>query len=689
MTSLPILGTPVLRAPVLRAEWNFDAGLVGTSLDSAGAICDDFSGAWEFCPGADGGRALRFDGFTTYITRKPGQPLELGEGVTVQGWAALGCFPWNDCPIVDISDDDSGIMLGINDHGGAVVRARMGNEWVVLNSPSLGLRDWSQIVATADASGLALYVNGTCVGQQACEGGFVEATDPCIYIARTRVPAKATRGIRLDSHAATDIYLDAVLDGIKVYSGAMSAQAIAAGFDAKAVAPAPAILPQRRLPSGPPGKGRFGAYYCDLKYYDAWDRRWRTGDHPDVVVRFDQEAYRFVFWRGTNYVPCWVTEDDFWYTNEFNETWGNGAIGCCEPMSDKHCAFSHVRIIESNDARVVVHWRYALVDVYGTRPRKDPVSGWTDFTDENYTIYPDGTGTRMVTLHSTQPLEPHEFQETMIVMHPGQRPEDVLHPEAVTMANMAGQEHVYNWAHGSPALIDKPERANIERVNIKSDTKPFLIVSPSRCLRRNTQKSDRPIYPVYRHEIVPPAIFPWWNHWPTAEIPSDGRHAVAADRASHASVIAGMEWEDYLVTPTSRTRVMLHGLTRHEAKDLVPLAASWLHAPVLTITSAGATSQGYDQRERAYALSVADTGVTQISFRLDATAGSPLCNACFVIENWDDAHPVVTIDGKIWPQNSQCRIGQRDRFDTRDLIIWLALDAQAPVTITISKKQDN
>jgi hypothetical protein len=658
----------------LRCDWNFDAGLVGASLDSAAAICDDFHGAWEFCPGPGGGRALRFDGFTTFISRAPGAPLRLGAAATVEAWVTLGAFPWNDCPIVDVADTDGGIFLGVDDHGRALARARIGGQWLIVRSLSLGLRQWHHVAAIAGPAGVALVVDGVVCGETAGTGGLVEAVDPGIFIGRTRLPLAATGGIRPDSHAAGDIYLDGVLDGIKVYSGAIAVERLAAQFTATPPPP-PAPLPDRRLPSGPPGKGRFGASYCHLKYYDAWDRRWRVGDHPDVVVRFEHEAYRFVFWRGTNYVPCWVTDDGIWYTNEFNETWGNGAIGCCEPMSDKHCAYSHVRIIESSPARVVVHWRYALVDVYGTRPRKDPITGWTDFTDEVYTIYPDGTGTRKVTLHSTQPLEPHEFQETMIVLQPGQRPEDVLSPEAVTMANMAGQEQVYSWANGSPAVIDAPPRANIERVNIKSDTKPFLIVSPGRCLTRRQQRSDRPVYPVYRHEIVPPAIFPWWNHWPTAEIASDGRHAVAADRASHASVIAGMEWEDHEVTATSRTRVMLHGLTRLEARELVPLAAAWLHPPVLTVTDGAARCDGYDITERAYALTL--DGGDRVTLRIDATRGSPLVGLCLVVSDWGDGG--VDIAGH------PARIGYRDRLDGRDLVVWLDIAATGPVVLTLAR----
>lgn len=670
---------------ILRAHWDFDAGLVGQSLDSAANICDVFHGHWEFLPGVGGGRGLRFDGFTTWIERPAGQLLKLGSSATIEAWVALGAFPWNDCPIVDASNESTGLMLGVDDHGRAVAKARFGKAWLELRSPSLGLQQWHHLAMTVEsAEGLTLYLDGKRVGHVASIEPFREAAKPALILGRTRAATKATRAIRPASHGASMIYLDGIADEIKIHAGAMSAKMVKASYAANAAQIPTVALPPRNFPESP--KGRFGAFYTRLNYYDAWDRRWRVSDHPDVVVRFDDADYRFVFWRGTNYVPCWATANGIWYTNEFNETWGNGIIGCGEPMSDKHCAYSHVRIIESNDARAVVHWRYALVDVYGNRPRKDPVTGWTDFTDELYTIYPDGTGTRKITLHSTQPLEAHEFQETMVVMQPGQTPEDVWDAKAITMANMAGEEHVYDWTGGAPKAIDKPDFANIQRVNIKSPTKPFFVVSPGPCLTRRQVRSDRPVFPVYAHEIRPGATFPWWNHWPTAEIPSDGRHAVAADRASHASVSSGMEWEDYEVTATSRTRVMLHGLTALAAKDLVPLAASWLTPPVLTMIGGDALSHGYDVTQRAYVLSVASPDVREVALRIDASHGSPLHNLCLVINGWEDSCAQISIDGQDRPHSKHCRIGHRDRAEARDLIVWLALEASVPKTITIKKR---
>ncbi len=161
-----------------------------------------------------------------------------------------------------------------------------------------------------------------------------------------------------------------------------------------------------KLPAGPQGPGRFGAYYAKLEWDPAWDRPWRVSDHPDVVVRFDDGGHRLVFWRGTSFIPCWVTDKGKWYTNEFIERRGHhspNTNGCCEPMSDKQCRFSHVRVIESNEARAVVHWRYSPVDVRYRQPFIDPETGWGDWVDEYYTVYPDATCVRKITLHTTRP----------------------------------------------------------------------------------------------------------------------------------------------------------------------------------------------------------------------------------------------------------------------------------------------
>ena len=143
----------------------------------------------------------------------------------------------------------------------------------------------------------------------------------------------------------------------------------------------------------------------------------------DVVVRFDQAPYWFTFWRGTSYIPHWVTENGIWYDNEFTETFPPGMVGSAEPMSDKQCRFSQVRILESSEARAVVHWRYAPLGVGYLPAYPDPLTDWADWTDEIHTIYPDGVGVRKIVVHTSKPDADREWHEGIVVMGPGMTPE--------------------------------------------------------------------------------------------------------------------------------------------------------------------------------------------------------------------------------------------------------------------------
>ncbi len=286
-----------------------------------------------------------------------------------------------------------------------------------------------------------------------------------------------------------------------------------------------------KLPSGPKGPGSFGAYYTKLEYSPNWDKDWRVSDHPDIVVRFNDGGHKFVFWRGTSYIPCWVTENDIWYTNEFVERRGwhsPNTQGCVEPMSDKQCRYSHVRIIENNDARVIVHWRYAPIDVHYEHPFIDEKTGWSDWVDEYYVIYPDATGIRNITAHSTNLEKWIEFHEGIVINQPGTLPHDNIHSDAVSVANMQGEHVTYRWGkYGGPKFDKNPRRANIYKINLKSKRGPFALVEPPRV--------DGNIITPYlgRNET---SNFHWWDHWPVSQDASDGRSAISAKKPSHTSL---------------------------------------------------------------------------------------------------------------------------------------------------------
>lgn len=438
-----------------------------------------------------------------------------------------------------------------------------------------------------------------------------------------------------------------------------------------------------QMPSGQEGPGRFGAYYTTLDYEEAWDAPWRIGDHADVVVRFDTGSHRFVFWRGTSYIPCWVTDTGIWYTNEFVERAGTDSPntqGCCEPMSDKQCRYSHVRIIENTDARVVIHWRYAPVDVNYNHPFIDPETGWSDWVDEYYYLYPDATGVRKITAHTSAPEKWMEWHEAIVLNQPGTMPEDNIELDAVSVANMKGESKTFTWTNrGAPSFDTQPVNSNILKVNLKAEESPFAIIPSS------PASTDFVIAPFRGHGKG--SAFNFWDHWPVSADASDGRLAESAQRPSHSSLVHIAHqrddlWPSYAQGQNQRTKIMLHGMTRLDAADLVSLAKSWETPPELNVTEGNYNTLGYDSSEKAYHLERAGTETAPFAFSLSADGEHPVVNPAFVVRNWGEAEVVVKLDGKDVERGETFRFGHRHTLTGTDLIVWLMVESVQELSVS-------
>ena len=63
-------------------------------------------------------------------------------------------------------------------------------------------------------------------------------------------------------------------------------------------------------------------------------------------------------------------------------------------------------ILESSPARAVVHWRYAPCETRNYAGSfADPITGWSDWVDEYWTVYPDGIAVRKQVLWSSERAE--------------------------------------------------------------------------------------------------------------------------------------------------------------------------------------------------------------------------------------------------------------------------------------------
>ncbi|HSP41287.1 MAG TPA: LamG domain-containing protein, partial [Luteolibacter sp.] len=396
MATLPLAGLLAVAEesrPV--AWWPMDASPEGTVRDAATEAVDRIGGRFTPVAGVRGG-AIRFDGYTTEIARSAGRLPKWSAGFAVEGWVALGAYPWNWCPLVSQSaNEEAGFRVDIGPRGQLRMQLRVGDDWASCESEEfvVDLRRWTHLAASFDpATGITLFVNGERVGVLKTTGDPVFAEKVALVIGTGHGPAKPSHLHRDYGTLESWFSLDGIIDEVRIYDRPLDARQVKKAVAEIGTTSDPE-LPPRRLPSGPPGAGRFGAYYTHLQYYPEWDALWPVGGDPDVVVRFDHSPARVVFWRGTRYSPAWVSGNDLWMADQSVEAW-NDEQGCFEHMQDRRCRYSHVRVIESHEARVVVHWRYAPVSAHDELWREDPKTTRACWVDEYYYIYPDVVGVR-------------------------------------------------------------------------------------------------------------------------------------------------------------------------------------------------------------------------------------------------------------------------------------------------------
>jgi hypothetical protein len=356
---------------------------------------------------------------------------------------------------------------------------------------------------------------------------------------------------------------------------------------------------------------------------------------------------------------------------------------------DRQCIYSHVRIIENNDARVVVHWRYALSDAFNTIVAVSD-DGRGEWCDEYYIIYPDNVGIRKMELHYSKPERKHDWVEQIILTPPGKYPSDFIEKESISLVNMKGEIKNYLWHEKLEIEMPEPKGANISYVNLKSEYRPFIIVPPDPVNSADGVWGS-PYFRTYAANMAGegirpdpvPTVYGWWNHWPVAQIPGDGRWIVTPDKPGHFNLTTFVQWKEYNKTEKTKTRIMLQGMTKGKAGDMVTLAKSWLHAPEMIISPTGFAGGTYDEAERAYVLEKTTKTNAPLELTIKGSEESPLINPAFIIKNWGNRPATLYIDGKNMMLGEDFRQAIRKGMDGDDLILWIRLNSQSPVEITL------
>ena len=664
--SLFVTTAPAAEGPV--AWWKLDGP---AAVDSASGVTNAIEGNFKFLPEGVRGGCLRFDGFTTLVKREAAQVPDLAKGFTFQTWVALATYSWNWTPILAQRDGETrGYSFGLDSMGHFGLQLAADYRWTnCLATNVLNLKTWYHLAAVYDPRfGVRLFLDGQPAGAFPLDKRLSVAREIDLYLGRNHEKMVPAHLVRDWAKFPSWWSLDGLLDEVKIHDRALTAAEIQASWAADKSSRPPNI-PPRHFPEVAKGVKRFGAYPTRLQYYEQWDALWQAAGEEDIVVKFDDLPFQMVFWRGTRFSPCWVSENGKWmadqsleggvWPEELRRRGGQGAVGCCEHMSDSQCRFSHVRIVENTDARVVIHWRYAMVDAAFRFAEYDEVAGRGQYGDEFYYIYPDGVATRDVTGWWPEPVHRID-QETIFLSEPGTRPEDNCELAALSLANLKGEAKTYSWENGYPKL-DLPAPV-IQRVNLKSRFKPIIIAKPGTTFATFNGEVRR----EFSH-------FPWWNHWPVARVASDGRYALAADHAAHSS----LSWV------TQPSGAFLYGMTDKPPVELLPLAKAWIHPPALKTLRDSFASDGYNQDQRAYLLKRTQAG-GNLKVELAGSADSPIFNPVLVIQGWGDHGATLNLDGVEVPRGPSFRYGHRRTLNGTDLVVWIKATSERSVRMTLA-----
>lgn len=416
-------------------------------------------------------------------------------------------------------------------------------------------------------------------------------------------------------------------------------------------------------------KRGFGAWWAELEYpakapvYDrdkkkwsgeSWNKLWERGPKKDVVVNFD-DGRKFVFWRGSGYVPFWASDFNVGMTYEWLEAaWGRGGlVDCIEVLQDKECRYSRVEIVSSTSARAVVRWRYALADLEYTIADGE-------WGDETYVFYPDGWGVR----HASGwfvPMTWHEANEFIVNIPAAINPFDILPEKPVKLMSLDGAmtEVAYpqpagTWPKGTPTVFRVTQHKDDPRTPVMA-TRGFdhIIVQydgwreDGRYISPSYWGVHFPVTRGYPTTVTPP---PMWRRSP-----------------GHASLMA-IESEPVERKQVSKDKervrwVWLIGNTENTDEQVLGGARNWLE-PVPAEVVRGAKSVEYNPETRAYRVTGAEGGTVEIKLK---GKGGEIDGAAIELEGFNAESVEVAVNGK----KADFRYGLESTYEADTGVVWL------------------
>jgi hypothetical protein len=447
------------------------------------------------------------------------------------------------------------------------------------------------------------------------------------------------------------------------------------------------------LVSNPPRHPSFGATYEHLRYdapisirdpktgaYSSipYEKGWKP-ELRDVVVWLPNGA-RFVFWRGSSYIPFWAGCHNTGLSYEWAEMISRppGAVDCVEPLMDKELRYGNVEIVESTLARVHVRWTYQSTDLQ--------YHVWGDSAVEDYYFYPDGFGTRVLNLRS-DPKNEYELSEFIILTPQGAYPLEVLPKAPIEALFLDGRKRSFPFPNptnaGAAAADPRPGNGvpAIYRLRLSdADVQSAAVFTP------NETRLPPIVFPPFfdKGELVTPCY--WGSHWPLARGNATG--SAIDDRIAlspcHNSV---MSWAGCRPKPirtgelatldalgqsrpmVERQWVWLIGMSDESDRRLVDRARSFAMPPSMEIEGAHHGIPAYFPERRAIQLAGSANETTLV-----IKPGVPCINPVWEWSSPKAGAIEITLDG---------RLIERDRFAWDGRVLWLNATIDRPVNLRV------
>jgi hypothetical protein len=186
---------------------------------------------------------------------------------------------------------------------------------------------------------------------------------------------------------------------------------------------------------------------------------------------------------------------------------------------DKELRYGRVQIVENTVARVHVRWTYQSTDF--------EYRVWGDSAVEDFYFYPDGMGTRVLTLNRNPKTE-YELSEFIVLTPPAAYPLDVLPTEMVDILFLDGDKHTIRFPDFALHEQGRDPAVRQAIAGGKHGYKVYRIrvheADPSAAIFFNPLDLTLPKFafgPFYdRGHLVTPAY--WGSHWPLSRGKSTG-----------------------------------------------------------------------------------------------------------------------------------------------------------------------